>query len=124
VKRAQAGTQRSESEWGYWSYWYHVTSEVRDDRVLVFIDTLYPGTFEYVYVANAIHHGDFNQSPTRAEEMHEDRVAYSKRIIDSQALKRRGTAEELAAAVSFLAGPDSSFVTGQTLNVDGGWIMA
>ena len=28
--------------------------------------------------------------PTRAEEMHDDREAYSKRIIDSQALKRRG----------------------------------
>jgi NAD(P)-dependent dehydrogenase (short-subunit alcohol dehydrogenase family) len=62
--------------------------------------------------------------PTRAEEIHADREAYSQRIIDSQALKRRGTNEELAAAVSFLAGPDASFVTGQTLNVDGGWIMA
>jgi NAD(P)-dependent dehydrogenase (short-subunit alcohol dehydrogenase family) len=62
--------------------------------------------------------------PTRAEEVHADREAYERRIIDSQALKRRGTNEELAAAVSFLAGPDASFVTGQTLNVDGGWIMA
>lgn len=70
VKRAKAGRQPNFREWGYWSYWYHVTSEVRDDRVLIFIDTLYPGTFEYVYVANAIHHGDFNHSPTRAEEMY------------------------------------------------------
>jgi NAD(P)-dependent dehydrogenase (short-subunit alcohol dehydrogenase family) len=61
--------------------------------------------------------------PTRAEAMQSD-PAYSQRILDSQALKRRGTFEELAAAVSFLVGPDSSFVTGQTLNVDGGWIMA
>jgi NAD(P)-dependent dehydrogenase (short-subunit alcohol dehydrogenase family) len=62
--------------------------------------------------------------PTRAEEMHADPDAYAQRIIDSQALKRRGTAAELAAAVSFLIGPDGSFVTGQTLNVDGGWVMA
>ena len=63
--------------------------------------------------------------PTRAEAaQHADLEAYSQRIIDSQALKRRGSVEELAAAVSFLIGPDSSFVTGQTLNVDGGWIMA
>jgi NAD(P)-dependent dehydrogenase (short-subunit alcohol dehydrogenase family) len=61
--------------------------------------------------------------PTRAEEIHPDREAYGRRIIDSQALKRRGTFDELAATVSFLVGPDSSFVTGQTLNVDGGWIM-
>jgi NAD(P)-dependent dehydrogenase (short-subunit alcohol dehydrogenase family) len=62
--------------------------------------------------------------PTRAEKVHADPEEYEKRIIDSQSLKRRGTLEELAAAVSFLIGPDSSFVTGQTLNVDGGWIMS
>lgn len=61
--------------------------------------------------------------PTRAEEMHVDRDAYSQRIISSQALKRRGAPEEVAAAVAFLVGADSSFITGQTLNVDGGWIM-
>lgn len=61
--------------------------------------------------------------PTRGEEMHADRAAYAERILDSQALKRRGAPEEVAAAVAFLVGEDSSFITGQTLNVDGGWIM-
>ena len=63
--------------------------------------------------------------PTAAEAaQHADREAYDREIIASQALPRRGRFEELAAAVSFLVGSDASFVTGQTLNVDGGWIMA
>lgn len=33
---------------------------------------------------------------------------------------RQGLAEELAAAAAFLAGQDASYITGQTLNVDGG----
>jgi NAD(P)-dependent dehydrogenase (short-subunit alcohol dehydrogenase family) len=35
-------------------------------------------------------------------------------------LRRTGTAEDVAGVVSFLVGPDSSFVTGQTITVDGG----
>jgi NAD(P)-dependent dehydrogenase (short-subunit alcohol dehydrogenase family) len=35
-------------------------------------------------------------------------------------LGRQGDPEEQAAAIAFLAGPDASFITGQTINVDGG----
>jgi 3-oxoacyl-[acyl-carrier protein] reductase len=38
-------------------------------------------------------------------------------------MKRQGTPEEVAAAVAFLAGPDSVYITGQVLCVDGGMVM-
>ncbi len=37
------------------------------------------------------------------------------------ALGRYGRPEEIAGAVAFLAGPDATYITGATLNVDGGW---
>lgn len=35
-------------------------------------------------------------------------------------LKRLSEPEDVAATVSFLAGPDSNYITGQTIIVDGG----
>jgi NAD(P)-dependent dehydrogenase (short-subunit alcohol dehydrogenase family) len=61
--------------------------------------------------------------PTAAEEIHENPERYNQFVLDHQSLKRRGANAELAAVVSFLAGDDSSFVTGQNINVNGGWTM-
>ena len=46
-----------------------------------------------------------------------------KENINSQIpLKRMGTAKEVAKVVAFLAGEDSTYITGQVINVDGGMI--
>jgi NAD(P)-dependent dehydrogenase (short-subunit alcohol dehydrogenase family) len=69
---------------------------------------------------NAVSPGAF---PTAAETIHPDPEKYERFVLEHQALKRRGTADELAAVVAFLAGADASFVTGQTIEVNGGWVM-
>jgi NAD(P)-dependent dehydrogenase (short-subunit alcohol dehydrogenase family) len=70
---------------------------------------------------NAVSPGAFK---TAAEEIYDDPESYSALVVERQALKRRGTPAELAAVVSFLTGPDAAFVTGQTIEVNGGWVMS
>lgn len=45
-------------------------------------------------------------------------------MIANTPMGRLGTASDVAAAVAFLAGDDSTFVTGTELYVDGGWTCA
>lgn len=40
--------------------------------------------------------------------------------LDQMPLRRTGTVDDVAAGVRYLAGPDSSWVTGQCLGIDGG----
>jgi 3-oxoacyl-[acyl-carrier protein] reductase len=68
---------------------------------------------------NAVAPGAF---PTAATEIHADQDALWHDVLESQSLKRRGEVEDVARAISFFAGDDSGFVTGQTLLVDGGWM--
>lgn len=42
------------------------------------------------------------------------------KLAEKGAIKRRQTAEDLVGAIVFLASDDAAFVTGQTINVDGG----
>lgn len=48
---------------------------------------------------------------------------YEAYLLDRQALKFRGSAEDIGQATLFLATARSRFVTGQNLVVDGGWWM-
>jgi 3-oxoacyl-[acyl-carrier protein] reductase len=45
---------------------------------------------------------------------------WAKPQIANTALKRYGTVEDIAAMVSFVAGPEGSYITGTNLTVDGG----
>lgn len=45
-------------------------------------------------------------------------------MVANTPMGRLGQATEVAAAVAFLAGDDSTFITGSELNVDGGWTAA
>ena len=47
----------------------------------------------------------------------------SKTLMQLQAIPRREVTDDIVGAFVFLASPDSDFTTGQTLNVDGGWMM-
>jgi 3-oxoacyl-[acyl-carrier protein] reductase len=54
------------------------------------------------------------------EKLTEDQ---KKSFLEIIPLKRGAQAEDIANAVVFFAGPDSSYITGQVLHVDGGMVM-
>lgn len=47
----------------------------------------------------------------------------TKMLVEIQAIPRRQMTDDIVGAFVFLASADSDFTTGQTLNVDGGWMM-
>jgi 3-oxoacyl-[acyl-carrier protein] reductase len=74
----------------------------------------------YGITVNAVSPGAF---PTDAEKIHPDPEGYTRFVLDHQAVKRRGSPADIAATLAFLASDEAGFITGQTLNVDGGWVM-
>jgi NAD(P)-dependent dehydrogenase (short-subunit alcohol dehydrogenase family) len=74
----------------------------------------------YGVTVNAIAPGAF---PTDAEKIHPDPQGYSRLVLEHQAVKRRGKPSDIASALIFLTSDEAGFITGQTLNIDGGWVM-
>ena len=55
-------------------------------------------------------------------DMVTDLLATSRdRLTETPALKRLGKAEDVVKAMLFLTSDESSYITGDTLTVDGGW---
>jgi NAD(P)-dependent dehydrogenase (short-subunit alcohol dehydrogenase family) len=73
---------------------------------------------EYGIRVNAVAPGTV-ETPSRAAVFSTDPRA-RETMLNRIPLRRFGTAEEVAGAVSYLAGPQGAYITGQTLLLDGG----
>lgn len=101
--------------------WADLTPYVQSKMALVGLTRSWAREFgRHGITVNAVAPGAF---PTDAEKIHPDLEAYERRIYDHQALQRRGAPADIANILMFLSSDASSFITGQTIHVDGGWIM-
>jgi 3-oxoacyl-[acyl-carrier protein] reductase len=60
---------------------------------------------------------------TPQEATYGEPEAISAELLPLQCLKRRGQPEDIADVVAFLLSDEARFITGQSLVVDGGWVM-
>lgn len=63
-------------------------------------------------------------TPMGQQELEGPQGAQIQGLVDLSGARRYGTPDDIAAAVSFLVGPDSTFITGNDILVDGGAIAA
>ena len=65
---------------------------------------------------------ELNQATAAREQVAVDVV--EKRVIGRIPMRRLGEPGELAQLVVFLASDQASYITGQSIAVDGGWIQS
>ncbi len=101
--------------------WENLAPYVQSKAALVGLARAWAREFgKYGITVNVVSPGAF---PTDAEKIHPDIKSYTKRIFDRQAIPRRGNPRDIANILMFLISDASSFITGQNIIVDGGWVM-
>lgn len=80
------------------------------------VNSVAPGHMESV-----MHFDELRERASRAGTSFEEELAKAREIVP---LGRHGTGEDVAGAVVWLASSDSSYVTGQTINVNGGLLLS
>jgi NAD(P)-dependent dehydrogenase (short-subunit alcohol dehydrogenase family) len=101
--------------------WANLSPYVASKGALIGLTRAWAREFgPYGITVNAIAPGAF---PTDAEKIHPDPDGYTRHVLDSQAVKRRGHVGDIAHAIAFFAADEAGFITGQTLHVNGGWVM-
>jgi NAD(P)-dependent dehydrogenase (short-subunit alcohol dehydrogenase family) len=71
---------------------------------------------------NTIPPGFIDTAMTRGAEARGD-LPNLDAIVARTPVRRAGTAEDIAAACAFLCSDDASYITGQAINVNGGWYL-
>jgi 3-oxoacyl-[acyl-carrier protein] reductase len=73
---------------------------------------------------NCVAPGFVRSNPASEAQWHAMGEAGQRRLVESIALRRIGTPEDIARAVVFFCSDDAGYVTGQTISVDGGmWML-
>ena len=73
---------------------------------------------------NCVAPGFIRSNPATERQWEAMGESGQRELVEAIALRRLGTPEEIARAVAFFASPDASYITGQTISVDGGrWML-